>query len=187
MASDDLRRQADHFIELADLADIIGRPLAPAALHPGKPHRGGRRGLMSNATAVAEPPRDCPLCPRLVAYRAVNRAEHPDWWNGPAPSWGDPAARLLIVGLAPGRQGANRTGRPFTGDGAGGILYETLLKTGFATGVYEARSRRQPDLARLHDHQRRALRPAAEQAGDQRREHLPAVPDRAAGSSPCPT
>jgi uracil-DNA glycosylase family 4 len=87
----------------------------------------------------AEPPRDCPLCPRLVAYREVNRAEHPDWWNGPAPSWGDPDARLLIVGLAPGRQGANRTGRPFTGDGAGWILYETLLKTGLATGVYEAR------------------------------------------------
>ncbi|RZK77390.1 MAG: uracil-DNA glycosylase [Methylobacterium sp.] len=86
-----------------------------------------------------EPPRDCPLCPRLVAYRAVNRAEHPDWWNGPAPSFGDPAARLLIVGLAPGRTGANRTGRPFTGDGAGVILYETLLKTGFATGSYEAR------------------------------------------------
>jgi uracil-DNA glycosylase family 4 len=96
----------------------------------------------------AEPPRDCPLCPRLVAYRAVNRAEHPDWWNGPAPSWGDPAARLLIVGLAPGRQGANRTGRPFTGDGAGWILYETLLKTGFATGVYEARP---DDSLTLHD------------------------------------
>ncbi len=95
-----------------------------------------------------EPPRDCPLCPRLVAYREVNRAEHPDWWNGPAPSWGDPDARLLIVGLAPGRQGANRTGRPFTGDGAGWILYETLLKTGFATGVYEARP---DDTLQLHD------------------------------------
>ncbi|MEQ7155234.1 uracil-DNA glycosylase [Brevundimonas aurifodinae] len=86
-----------------------------------------------------EPPRDCPLCPRLVAYRAENAAQHPDWWNGPAPSFGDPDARLLIVGLAPGRTGANRTGRPFTGDGAGVILYETLLKTGFATGRYEAR------------------------------------------------
>jgi uracil-DNA glycosylase family 4 len=86
-----------------------------------------------------EPPRDCPLCPRLVAYREDNRAEHPHWWNGPAPSFGDPNARLLIVGLAPGRTGANRTGRPFTGDGAGWILYETLLKTGFARGVYEAR------------------------------------------------
>ncbi len=86
-----------------------------------------------------EPPRDCPLCPRLVAYRAENAARHPDWWNGPAPSFGDPDARLLVVGLAPGRTGANRTGRPFTGDGAGVILYETLLKTGFARGRYEAR------------------------------------------------
>ena len=86
-----------------------------------------------------EPPRDCPLCPRLVAYRAENAAQNPDWWNGPAPSFGDPDARLLVVGLAPGRTGANRTGRPFTGDGAGVILYETLLKTGFARGRYAAR------------------------------------------------
>ncbi len=94
---------------------------------------------MPIATSVAEPPRDCPLCPRLVAYRAANRADHPDWWNGPAPSFGDETARLLVAGLAPGRTGANRTGRPFTGDGAGVMLYETLLKTGFARGVYEAR------------------------------------------------
>lgn len=86
-----------------------------------------------------EPPRDCPLCPRLVAYRAENAAQNPEWWNGPAPSFGDPDARLLVVGLAPGRTGANRTGRPFTGDGAGVILYDTLLKTGFATGRYDAR------------------------------------------------
>jgi uracil-DNA glycosylase family 4 len=86
-----------------------------------------------------EPPRDCPLCPRLVAYRAENAAQNPDWWNGPAPSFGDPDARLLVVGLAPGRTGANRTGRPFTGDGAGVILYDTLLRTGFATGRYDAR------------------------------------------------
>ena len=86
-----------------------------------------------------EPPRDCPICPRLVAYRLVNRAEHPDWFNGPAPSFGDPEARLLVVGLAPGRQGANRTGRPFTGDYAGVLLYETLLKYGFARGRYAAR------------------------------------------------
>ncbi len=85
----------------------------------------------------AEPSRDCPLCPRLVAYRAKNAAEHPDWWNGPAPSWGDPEARLLVEGLAPGRTGANRTGRPFTGDHAGILLYETLGKTGFATGRYD--------------------------------------------------
>src|SRR5579862_2202107 len=86
-----------------------------------------------------EPPRDCPLCPRLAAYRHQNRREHPDWWNGPAPSFGDQHARLLIVGLAPGRSGANRTGRPFTGDFAGVLLYETLIKTGFARGVYTAR------------------------------------------------
>ena len=87
----------------------------------------------------AEPPRDCPLCPRLVAYRAENRAANPDWFNGPAPSFGDENARLLVAGLAPGRTGANRTGRPFTGDHAGWMLYETLLKTGFARGTYEAR------------------------------------------------
>lgn len=87
----------------------------------------------------AEPPRDCPLCPRLVAYRAENRAANPDWFNGPAPSFGDEGARLLVAGLAPGRTGANRTGRPFTGDHAGWMLYETLLKTGFARGKYEAR------------------------------------------------
>ncbi len=86
-----------------------------------------------------EPPRDCPLCPRLVAYRATNRAEHPDWFNGPAPSFGDPEARLLVVGLAPGGQGANRTGRPFTGDHAGILLYETLIRCGFARGAYDAR------------------------------------------------
>lgn len=86
-----------------------------------------------------EPSRDCPICPRLVAYRTENRAAHPHWWNGPAPSFGDPDARLLVLGLAPGRQGANRTGRPFTGDYAGVLLYETLIKYGFAQGRYEAR------------------------------------------------
>ena len=88
---------------------------------------------------TSEPPRDCPLCPRLVAYRAENRRAHPDWWNGPAPSFGDPEARLLVAGLAPGRQGANRTGRPFTGDFAGVLLYETLIAHGFARGSYQAR------------------------------------------------
>ena len=87
-----------------------------------------------------EPPRDCPRCPRLVAYREENRRQNPDWFNGPAPSFGDPNARLLVAGLAPGRTGANRTGRPFTGDGAGWILYQTLTKMGFATGVYDARA-----------------------------------------------
>lgn len=86
-----------------------------------------------------EAPRDCPLCPRLVRYREVNAQGNPDWFNGAVPSFGDPNARLLVAGLAPGRTGANRTGRPFTGDGAGLILYETLLKTGFARGTYGAR------------------------------------------------
>ena len=90
-------------------------------------------------SSAAEPPRDCPLCPRLVAYREVNREAHPDWWNGPAPSFGDPAARLAVVGLAPGRMGANRTGRPFTGDFAGVLLFDTLIRLGFAKGTYEAR------------------------------------------------
>lgn len=89
--------------------------------------------------AISEPPRDCPLCPRLVAYRADNQRQNPDWFNGPAPSFGDERARLLVAGLAPGRTGANRTGRPFTGDAAGVMLYETLLKTGFARGTYQAR------------------------------------------------
>ncbi|HEX8258323.1 MAG TPA: uracil-DNA glycosylase [Allosphingosinicella sp.] len=88
---------------------------------------------------AAEPPRDCPLCPRLVAFREALRAEHPDWWNAPVPNFGDPDAWLVICGLAPGKHGANRTGRPFTGDYAGVLLYETLLKFGLAEGRYEER------------------------------------------------
>jgi uracil-DNA glycosylase family 4 len=95
--------------------------------------------LSDGALQGPEAPRDCPLCPRLVAYREANRAARPDWFNGAVPSWGDPDARLLIAGLAPGRGGANATGRPFTGDGAGVLLYATLLRTGFGTGTYLAR------------------------------------------------
>jgi len=84
----------------------------------------------------AEPPRDCPFCPRLVALREQCRAEHPAWWNAPVPSFGDPEAWLAIVGLAPGKQGANRTGRPFTGDYAGDLLFATLTKFGLAEGEY---------------------------------------------------
>jgi len=87
----------------------------------------------------AEAPRDCPLCPRLVALRSELRAAHPDWWNAPVPAYGDRGAWLALVGLAPGMWGANRTGRPFTGDHAGILLYETLLKFGLAEGVYEER------------------------------------------------
>ncbi len=86
----------------------------------------------------AEAPRDCPLCPRLVAFRHACRAEHPGWWNAPVPAFGDPEAWLAIIGLAPGKQGANRTGRPFTGDYAGDLLYSTLLKFGLAQGEYRA-------------------------------------------------
>lgn len=86
----------------------------------------------------AEPGRDCPLCPRLVAYRNANQAAQPAWFNGAVPSFGDPAARLAVVGLAPGVTGANRTGRPFTGDAAGELLYATLLRHGFAQGRYAA-------------------------------------------------
>lgn len=84
------------------------------------------------------PPPDCGLCPRLAAYRAGNAAEHPDWFNAPVPSFGGLDAPLLVVGMAPGVRGANRTGRPFTGDFAGVLLYETLLKYGFAQGAYGA-------------------------------------------------
>jgi len=88
----------------------------------------------------AEPSRDCPLCPRLVAYRGACRAEFPDWWNGPVIAWGDPAARIVIVGLAPGKHGANRTGRPFTGDYAGDLLFATLAKFGLSRGTYASRA-----------------------------------------------
>jgi uracil-DNA glycosylase len=86
-----------------------------------------------------EPDRNCPLCPRLADFRAQARAREPGWFNSPVPPFGDPDGRLLIVGLAPGLQGANRTGRPFTGDYAGDLLYATLLEYGFAQGTYQAR------------------------------------------------
>jgi len=94
------------------------------------------------ASAIAAdraPASDCPLCPRLVGFRGTQRAAHPEWFNSPVPSFGDDAAELLIVGLAPGLRGANRTGRPFTGDYAGDLLYATLGKFGFAVGAYAAR------------------------------------------------
>ncbi|MBA3069562.1 MAG: uracil-DNA glycosylase [Hyphomonas sp.] len=85
-----------------------------------------------------EAPRDCPLCPRLVAYRDAVRAKEPTWFNGAVPSFGSDTAELVIVGLAPGVTGANRTGRPFTGDWAGDLLYATLDKFGFSKGTYAA-------------------------------------------------
>ena len=85
------------------------------------------------------PDRDCGLCPRLQQYRTANREAHPDWHNAPVPSFGGLDARLLVVGLAPGVRGANRTGRPFTGDFAGELLYQTLPRFDLASGVYGAR------------------------------------------------
>jgi uracil-DNA glycosylase family 4 len=87
----------------------------------------------------ADPSRDCPRCPRLVAFRENWRAKEPGWHNAPVPSFGPIDAPLLIIGLAPGLQGANRTGRPFTGDYAGDLLYPTLIDYGFAKGHYEER------------------------------------------------
>jgi len=86
----------------------------------------------------AEAPRNCPLCPRLVRFREELRDEQPAWWNAPVPAFGDRGAWLGIVGLAPGKHGANRTGRPFTGDYAGELLFVTLLKFGLADGQYAA-------------------------------------------------
>jgi uracil-DNA glycosylase family 4 len=85
------------------------------------------------------PSHDCPDCPRLAAFRTANRAAYPDWWNAPVPTFGEADARVAIVGLAPGLRGANRTGRPFTGDYAGDLLYATLIEFGFASGVYDRR------------------------------------------------
>ena len=87
---------------------------------------------------AGDPPLDCPRCPRLVAYREANRVAHPEWFNAPVPGWGDPQAWLCVAGLAPGVTGANRTGRPFTGDGAGVLLYATLAMFGLSEGEYAA-------------------------------------------------
>lgn len=86
-----------------------------------------------------EPSRDCPLCPRLAAFREAARSREPGWFNAPVPSFGGADGRLLVVGLAPGLRGANRTGRPFTGDFAGDLLYETLVSCGLASGRYDRR------------------------------------------------
>lgn len=103
---------------------------------PASPETSHR--LPPSPVPQVEPPRDCPLCPRLVAFRQDCRAEYPGWWNAPVPAMGDPDAWLGIVGLAPGKHGANRTGRAFTGDHAGVLLFQTLAKFGLAEGVYRA-------------------------------------------------
>lgn len=88
---------------------------------------------------ATEPPRDCPRCPRLVAFRHACQVEYPEWWNAPVRAFGDPQARIAIIGLAPGKHGANRTGRPFTGDFAGELLFATLVKAGLANDCYDSR------------------------------------------------
>ena len=87
-----------------------------------------------------QPPRNCPLCPRLFDFRETNRESFPDFFNDPVPSFGELTVPLLIVGLAPGLKGANRTGRPFTGDYAGDLLYASLKRHGLARGEYGARA-----------------------------------------------
>jgi uracil-DNA glycosylase len=112
---------------------------------PGGPvarNQAGRRGptaRASDADGALEPGRDCPRCPRLVAFRAAWRERESTWFNAPVSPFGPPDARLAIIGLAPGLRGANRTGRPFTGDYAGDLLYATLIAHGFARGHYAAR------------------------------------------------
>jgi uracil-DNA glycosylase family 4 len=94
---------------------------------------------LTMARPTGKPGRDCPRCPRLAAFREDWRGREPTWFNAPVPSFGPVDARLLVVGLAPGLRGANRTGRPFTGDYAGELLYATLKEYGFARGSFEAR------------------------------------------------
>ncbi len=107
---------------------------AIGATHPAGelPQGVERQGL------IPAPPPDCALCPRLAAYRHANQDANPDWFNAPVASFGPQDSRLLVVGMAPGVKGANRTGRPFTGDHAGILLYETLIKSGLAYGTYKA-------------------------------------------------
>lgn len=107
------------------MADAEGSPGRNAPAIPGRTGR--------------DPDRHCTLCPRLAAFIGEQRQKEPDWFNGPVPTFGDPDARLMIVGLAPGLGGANRTGRPFTGDYAGDLLYATLAKFGFSAGIYDRR------------------------------------------------
>ena len=125
------------------------------------------------------PPSDCQDCPRLAEFRRANRAQFPDWSNAPVASFGAADARLPIIGLAPGLRGANRTGRPFTGDYAGDLLYATLLAFGFASGEYDRRPDDGLTLARLRDRQCGALRAAAEQADAAGDRDLPALPCQA--------
>jgi uracil-DNA glycosylase family 4 len=107
--------------------------------HSRGPNIPDNAALVAKMAASGKPGRDCALCPRLKVLREDWRRREPAWFNAPVASFGPRSARLLIVGLAPGLKGANRTGRPFTGDYAGDLLYDTLKRFGFARGRYEAR------------------------------------------------
>ena len=213
MVADELRRQADIFLDIVELQPKIGRdPAERAAREPREP-RGApyaavpaaqhgpaacRRRRAPTTTisttrsivrcrrsvAAARPGRDCPLCPRLKAFRDDWRGRKPGWFNAPVAVLRAGDARLLIVGLAPGLQGANRTGRPFTGDYAGDLLYATLARFGFARGTYQARSRRRPRTGRRPHRQRGALRAAGEQAAAGR-DQRPAASSSAQPSPKC--
>ena len=153
MVADELRRQADEFIDLTQLIARIGRDPGERPVrtedHRREPFRACPADRRRAGPGInAGPSRDAVRrrsvtglrrLRRLAEFRAANRAAFPDWWNAPVPSFGEPDARLLIVGLAPGLRGANRTGRPFTGDYAGDLLYQTLARYGFATGAYDRR------------------------------------------------
>ncbi|MBI1274701.1 uracil-DNA glycosylase [bacterium] len=95
--------------------------------------------MIPTKPSFGQAPLDCPLCPRLVAFREANRAKYPGFFNNPVPSFGSLEAEFLVVGLAPGLKGANQTGRPFTGDYAGKVLYEALALHGFGKGTYQER------------------------------------------------
>ncbi|HEY6577982.1 MAG TPA: uracil-DNA glycosylase family protein, partial [Rhizomicrobium sp.] len=107
---------------------------------PGLIIRGAKTNPETTALAASEPPLDCALCPRLMQFRHANRKAHAEYFNNPVPRFGDANGRLLILGLAPGLHGANRTGRPFTGDHAGDLLYSSLIRHGLARGGYAARA-----------------------------------------------
>src|SRR5690606_27325988 len=149
-AADDRRRSAPPGGQLHRPRDAEGRgrtrSVRAGAAADGAGRVRGRRLLMqvpAAESAPAEPPRDCSLCPRLSGFIAGWRGREPEWHNAPVPTFlpigGEASVRLLIVGLAPGLRGANRTGRPFTGDFAGDLLYQTLVRFGFARGTYGAR------------------------------------------------
>ena len=128
-----LSRQA--LFQDATMCRREGSPMNAATSTADSPNPAAT-GSIAATPASGQPPGDCSLCPRLAEFRASNCATHSGWHNAPVPPFGDPAARLLVVGLAPGLRGANRTGRPFTGDGAGWPLYAALKEFGFSEGTF---------------------------------------------------